>query len=232
MTGIKHAAFTEDLDLIKMKQFCKQNSCTIHDYTTSVLSNTLYEYMEKHSVVDGKEFKIPDYITCCMPVSLRQPFEKLEDVRMVNDFVALPTYIKIRKTLDEVLPILKAEFRRMRTSLDVYGCLETFRISVNLPFTLPRYGLDFLANKYTCVYSNLNVSKIPYQLDGRKQIGQFYFPPAVAKFCSGISLSTTGNFMSMGAFFDENAIKDPQELIDIFVRKNKENMERLDKKEV
>lgn len=149
---------------------------------------------------------------------------------MVNDFVAYPINIKIRKTLDEVMPILKADFKRMRTSLDVYGCLETFRLSVNLPFTLPRKGLDFLADKYTCVYSNLNLSKIPYTIDGRKQLGQFYWPPAVAKFCSGISLCTTGPFMSMGVFFDENAIMNPQELIDIFVRKNKENMLRLDHK--
>ena len=169
MTGRKNGAFTMDFDLPQIKEFCKENECTIHDYTTSVLSNTFYEYFEKHSEIDGKTWKTPDYITCCMPVSIRTPFGiKIEDVKMNNDFVALPVYIKIRKSLDEALPILKTEFKRLRTSLDVFGCLETFRISVNLPFTLPRKALDFLAEKYTCVYSNLNASKIAYTMDGKK----------------------------------------------------------------
>lgn len=56
MTGRKHGAFTEDLDLVQIKQFCKQNSCTIHEYTTCVLSNTFYEYMENHRTIDGKKY--------------------------------------------------------------------------------------------------------------------------------------------------------------------------------
>jgi len=56
----------------------------------------------------------------------------------------------------------------MRSSLDVYGVLEIFNISVNLPFILPRFAVDFLSNKTTLIYSNLNASKIPYVMDGKK----------------------------------------------------------------
>ena len=129
---------------------------------------------------------------------------------MVNDFAALPVDIVIRNTMDEALPLLKKQFLEMRTSLDVFGVLEVFNISVNLPFTLPRFSIDYLSDKYTIIYSNLNASKIPYVFDGKKQLGQFYFVPAVAKICCGISLCTTGPFMSMACFADENSIKDPQ----------------------
>lgn len=59
MTGKKNGAFTTDLDLAEMKAYCKQQNCTINDYTTAVISNTLYDYFERHRSVNGKEFKIP-----------------------------------------------------------------------------------------------------------------------------------------------------------------------------
>lgn len=127
-----------------------------------------------------------------MPYSLRQPFEKLQDIKMVNDFAALPVEIKIKQDFGEALEIFKKQFKAMRTSLDVFGVLQVFNVSVNLPFTLPRHLVDFISDKYTIIYSNLNMSKIPLVLDGKKQVGQFYFVPAVGKICCGISLCTIG----------------------------------------
>ena len=97
----------------------------------------------------------------------------------------------------------------MRSSLDIFGVLEVFRVSVGLPFTLPRLAIDFLSDKYTIIYSNLNGSKVPYVFDGRKQLGQFYYVPACGLLCCGISLSTIGPYMGMACFADENSIKDP-----------------------
>lgn len=71
MTGKKHGAFTTDLDVVAMKTFCKANSCTVNDYTTALISNTLYEYFDKNRVVDGVEYPIPDFISIGMPFSLR-----------------------------------------------------------------------------------------------------------------------------------------------------------------
>ena len=48
MTGKKNGAFTCDLDVVKIKQFCRLNDCTVNDYTTALISNTLYEYFENH----------------------------------------------------------------------------------------------------------------------------------------------------------------------------------------
>ena len=209
MTGKKNGAHTMDLDIVAMKVYCKKRGCTINDYTTALISNTLYEYMEINKIVDGIEYAIPNEISTVIPISLRQPFKKIEDVKMCNDFVAMPVQIVIRKELEESLPLIKSLFDSMRGSLDVYGMLQVFNMSVSYPFTLPRVMIDFLANKYTICYSNLNASKIPYIWDGKKQLGQFYFPPAIGNFCCGISLCTTGPFMSLSCFSDENSIKDP-----------------------
>jgi len=209
MTGKKNGAFTNSLDIYAMKTYCKANGCTINDYTTSLISNTLYEYMENHPEIDGTNFEIPDFVSLGMPFSLRQPEARIEDFKIVNDFAAVPLNIKIRKTLNESLSILKKQFQQMRTSLDVFGVLQVFNFSVHLPFTLPRFGMDFISDKYTIIYSNLNASKVPYVFDGRRMFDQFYFVPACAKICCGISVCTVGPHMSMACFADENSIRNP-----------------------
>lgn len=48
MTGKKQAAHSKDLDLMAIKSWCKNNGCTVNDYSCALLSTTLYEYFEKH----------------------------------------------------------------------------------------------------------------------------------------------------------------------------------------
>jgi len=45
-----------------------------------------------------------------------------------------------------------------KTTLCSFGTYELFKFTVNLPFTLPRVGLDFLASKTAMVYSNVYAS--------------------------------------------------------------------------
>lgn len=103
-----------------------------------------------------------------MPISLRTPFQRFEDVRMVNDFCAMPITIPIRRTLNEAIEPISRTFKRLRNSFDVFGVFEVFRISVNLPFTLPRVSLDFLSSKYTAIFTNVNASKKAYVVGGKK----------------------------------------------------------------
>jgi NRPS condensation-like uncharacterized protein len=44
MSGRKKGAFTTDLNLNRMKEYCKHSKCTINDYVTSLMSCSLYEY--------------------------------------------------------------------------------------------------------------------------------------------------------------------------------------------
>lgn len=53
LTGKKNAYYSEPLDIALIKSYCKANKCTINDYTFSLISNSLYEYMEKHSTAGG-----------------------------------------------------------------------------------------------------------------------------------------------------------------------------------
>lgn len=232
MTGRKNGAYTENLQPLKMKAFCKQKNITINDYVTSVLSTTLFEYFNTHQVVDGEVYQIPASVDMGMPISLRTPFKRIEDVRMVNDFCAMPISIPICRTLNEALVPIARNFKRLRNSLDVYGVFEVFRISVNLPFTLPRANLDFLSSKYTAIFTNVNASKKAYVVNGKKQLGVFFFVPGVGMINTGFSILTTGPFMSFACLADEHSIRDPEVLVAIFERKNQENLQSVKDKDL
>ena len=81
-TGRKTGAFSQDLDLPLMKKYCKSNGITINDYTTSLLSTSLYEFFEKEkerqkSINSSKVYEIPDTINVGLPFSMRQPVQRL-----------------------------------------------------------------------------------------------------------------------------------------------------------
>jgi hypothetical protein len=79
MTGKKNGAFTRDIDIVKLKQFSKENNCTINDTFTTILSSSLYNYFEKNQHVNpnARDGKIPKFINVGLPFSLRQPAKSI-----------------------------------------------------------------------------------------------------------------------------------------------------------
>ena len=104
----------------------------------------------------------------------------------------------------------------MRTSLDPFGILYVFKVCVSLPFTLPQFTVNFLSDKYTLIFSNLNASKIPYNWNGLESKGQFYFVPCIGKLSFGVSICTVADKCGVAVFGDESAFKDTQKFIDDF----------------
>lgn len=93
-----------DLDVKEIKAFSKSKGCTLNDYIVALLSTALYEYFDRRK--DQWDGVIPDFINMGMPISLRPPADKLEDVRMKNEFTTHPVTLPIRKDLHEVLPTM------------------------------------------------------------------------------------------------------------------------------
>ena len=78
---------------------------------------------------------------------------------MENEVAALPFKMVVRKEISGALEILKPQFQYLKNSLDPFGYLNVFRLSVNLPFTFPRIGVNYISDKYTLIWSNINASK-------------------------------------------------------------------------
>jgi len=207
LSGKKTFGYNFDLNLQGMKDYCKAKNCTINDYCSALLSVSLYEYfeLEEKRAIAAKEkaYKMPPSINCAVPFSLRQPFATLKDIKMVNDFGSLLVPLKPFKEIDDALPSIKKEFNKLKGSLMPFGVLYSTKISVSLPFLLPKMMLDDLTDKYSIVYSNLNASKTEYFFDGKRNLGHYFVAPGCGKLSTGISLCTVGPRMSLGIFSDE-----------------------------
>ena len=104
---------------------------------------------------------------------------------------------------------LKAKFNSIKNSFDPYANKYLFKVVVAMPFTLPRYCLDFLATKYGVLYTNLNISKVPMAVNGCKLLDIFFYVPAVSNFCTGISFISAYDRSGFAVFSDEHSIKYP-----------------------
>jgi len=101
-------------------------------------------------------------------------------------------------------------FNSLKGSLVPFGSIYSNVLLQNqLPYDLARYIMGDNAKKFTLIYSNLNASKILYNWDNKKLLGQFFFVPGCSAIQTGIGLCTTGNIMSMTCFSDVSEIKDP-----------------------
>jgi hypothetical protein len=81
----------------------------------------------------------------------------------------MPVMMPIIQDFNEALKIFKKKFQGMKSSLDPFGILYLFRITVNLPFCLPRLAIDFMSNKFAIIFSNNYMSKVPLKFNGVKQ---------------------------------------------------------------
>lgn len=48
MSGRKNGAYTEDIDLPKVKALAKANGATVNDFMTALVSVTMYKYFDEH----------------------------------------------------------------------------------------------------------------------------------------------------------------------------------------
>lgn len=102
LTGKKKGAYTNDLNIDEVKTLTKSLGCTLNDYMISLISNTLYEYFDNRK--QDWNGVIPKTVNVGMPFSLRAPAAKLEDVRIVNEFVSYPVTLPIVSEIEDVLP--------------------------------------------------------------------------------------------------------------------------------
>lgn len=151
----------------------------------------------------------PKSMHVVVPFSFRQPFKSIKDVKMHNDFGSILVDMKLFEKFNEALVFYKKLFGKLKTSLDPFGVLYSTKMTVMLPFTLPKIMADDITSKFTMVYTNLNASKKRYSFDDKKMVGQFFFANGVNKLATTFSILTIGDIMSVGCFSDFNNMKEP-----------------------
>jgi NRPS condensation-like uncharacterized protein len=143
ISGKKTYGYVRDLDVAKMKAYCKNNRCTINDYCAAIFSWTLAAYLklEETRAIEQKKlaYKVPKTVRLAIPFSFRQPFKKLSDVKMTNDFGSLFVDLKTCDNFEASLKDCVSVFNKLKTSLMPFGILYLTKIPALFPFSIPKF---------------------------------------------------------------------------------------------
>ena len=153
---------------------------------------------------------MPSDINVGLPFSLREAPDTFEDVRMNNNFVAVPVNVRLFGDFEKALVHFQKQFKAMRASLGPFGVFSAFHVVTLLPFMFPRLAIFLISSKYTMIYSNLNASKIPYVFDGKKSLGSFFYVTSPGKIGMGASICTTGGTCILSVNGDEAALENQE----------------------
>jgi NRPS condensation-like uncharacterized protein len=75
LSGEKACGINMDLPIKDIKEYCKNNKCTVNDYCSALLGTSLYKYFDSQKQKQEKENKkvidIPRAVHIAIPFSLR-----------------------------------------------------------------------------------------------------------------------------------------------------------------
>jgi hypothetical protein len=95
---------------------------------------------------------------------------------------------------------------------------------------MPKLSIDFVSDKFSMIFSNSHMSKVPLCLNGMKQhqdLGCFFISSTPGKNCCTFTICTIGTNMGVSIFSDENSIPNPKEFLEIYEQQYFEVMKRL-----
>jgi NRPS condensation-like uncharacterized protein len=84
LSGSKALGRVENMNVSRMKDFCRSKKVTINDYCATLFSMTMHEYLqneEAKAIQNGsKVYKTPETVRIAIPFSFRQPYKNLSDI--------------------------------------------------------------------------------------------------------------------------------------------------------
>lgn len=102
-TGIKQAAFGEDISLEAIKKKSKELGVTINDIVMAVCSVSIKEYFESKG--DNKT----SHVQISIPFTMREPILKLKGFKLENDFAVLPLKLNLCSSFKDAMTFHKEQ---------------------------------------------------------------------------------------------------------------------------
>lgn len=155
-----------------MKEVAKNLGCTINDLSMTLLSISCYEFFETwNKEKPDLHEDMPERIGFFLPFSLRQPAKSIDQIEVNNDTTMLFMHLPIRKDVQNALPLIKKMTNKLKTSLLPFSFKVAGQILWNIPFDIAYHVQAFIGRKGTIIFSNVNATKEPWVICGRKMTG-------------------------------------------------------------
>ncbi len=209
LSGDKRVAWTAPLDLVKVKAAKNELGATVNDVLVACVAGGLRRYVRHRHGEDLQRLR------ASMPVNIRSRFESLE---MDNKFAAvlLPLSAEVADTRERI-DITRRQMSRLKRSIEPYFTYVAVNVLQQLlPAAISRSLIDFLANKCSCVLTNVPGPQTPVYIAGRRLRTWLFWVPQRADIGIGISILTLAGKLRIGVLADTALVADPDVLIAAF----------------
>jgi hypothetical protein len=209
LSGSKRVAWSRKIPVDLVKEVKGHFGATVNDVLMACVAGAFRRYLKEEAG------EVPARIRVSMPVSVRARGEKPV---MNNRFAAV--LLELPSGLTGVRARVAETRRRMASLKRSVEPLVTYGLQSLLVRALPRGVsnrlVDFLANKCTCVVTNVPGPPETLYIGGRKVRSMVFWVPQRAKIGIGISIFSFSGSVQVGVITDTNLIPDPTRFVDAF----------------
>jgi len=206
LSGTKRVAWTQPLDLSKVKDIKNRLGATVNDILMTAVAGAFRRYGERYPGEDLKRVRVS------MPVNVRPPDE---EPKLENKFAAVMFDLPVH------LPTLPARLAETKKRMDalkrsVEPLIYYGAVNVLLPLLGNRAShwlIDFYAQKCSAVLSNVPGPQGPLWLAGSKMRAMLFWVPQRANIGLGISILSFAGEVRVGVFADTHILSDPAHLV-------------------
>ena len=208
LSGEKRLAWMQPIDVARIKEVKNAYGATIND----VLMTAMAAGIESYARERGETLRT---LRMSMPVNVR-PIT--EEPRMENKFAAVMLDLPVGSGGPrESLQAMKRYLDRVKGSVEPLFTYGTVLVLLALlPARLSSALIDWLANKCSCVISNVPGPPGPIFLGGQRLRSMMFWVPQRADIAVGVSIMSFDGRLSVGIIADTAVVPEPEHLIDAF----------------
>ena len=111
-----------------LKKKGKELNCSINDIISTCTSRMFKQYL-----VEKANDTKTNNIRVTMPLSLRPPPKKINEVNLCNQFAIVPMDLKLVDDVDNGLRIIQKDMNAMKNSMEPLGHLYNTKVLMQLP---------------------------------------------------------------------------------------------------
>ncbi len=218
LAGTKRVAWTGPIDLGLIKRAKNRLGATVNDVLAACVAAGLRRYVEGR----GGELR---RLRVSMPVNMRSRHEKL---RMDNKFAAVLLALPVAAGWRQQVDATRRSMNRLKRSIEPVFTFVTANLMLKtMPQRMSRRVIDFLANKCSCVLTNVPGPQEPAYVAGRRLRAMLFWVPQRARIGVGISIFTLAGTVRIGVIADTALVPDPEPIIEAFEEEVRQLGERL-----
>jgi len=212
ISGAKKVAWHEGFEFELVKQIKTATGTTVNDVLMSCLSRAIRRYFQRKGVANPPDF------TATVPVDIRLSPASKKDLRFQNKFSLV--FLKLAAATEDVLEQLyetKARMDECKSSGEYLAMAAMIILTNELtPEFVVSNLSDFLAQKASCVLSNVPGPQNFLTVNGQRVKYMAFWPPQRVNIAVGLSIYSYAGQVIVGVQSDASLLPDPETVIEEF----------------